>query len=37
MSVSIKPGAKAFTVIPRDPSSRATDFVKPIKAALLAA
>ena len=32
-----KPGASAFTVMPRVANSRATDFVKPIKPALLAA
>jgi len=37
MSVSMNPGAKAFTVMPREPSSLATDCVKPIKPALLAA
>ena len=37
MSVSMNPGAIAFTVIPREPSSRATDLVNPISAALLAA
>ncbi len=37
MSVSIKPGAMALTVTPREASSRATDCVKPIKPALLAA
>ena len=37
MSVSMKPGAIALTVMPREASSRATDFVKPITPALLAA
>ena len=37
MSVRTKPGATAFTVIPRDATSRAADLVKPINAALLAA
>ena len=37
MSVSINPGASAFTVMPREASSRATDLVNPISAALLAA
>ena len=37
MSVSMKPGARALAVIPREASSRATDLVKPSKAALLAA
>ena len=37
MSVSMKPGAMALTVMPRDANSRATDCVKPISPALLAA
>ncbi len=37
MSVSIKPGAIALTVTPRDANSRAHDCVKPISPALLAA
>ena len=37
MSVSMNPGAMALTVTPRDASSRATDLVKPNRAALLAA
>jgi len=37
ISVSMNPGASALHVMPRDPNSRATDFVKPINAALLAA
>ena len=37
MSVSMKPGATAFTVMPREATSRATDFVKPTIPALLAA
>ena len=37
MSVSMKPGAMALTVMPREPSSLATDLVKPMRAALLAA
>ena len=34
MSVSIKPGATEFTVIPLEPTSLASDFVKPLKPAL---
>ncbi len=37
MSVSMNPGASALTVMLRDASSRATDWVNPIKPALLAA
>ena len=37
ISVSMKPGATAFTVIVREATSRATDFVNPITPALLAA
>ena len=37
MSVSMKPGAIAFAVMPRDATSRATDLVKPMMPALLAA
>ena len=37
MSVSMKPGATAFTVMEREATSRATDFVKPMMPALLAA
>jgi hypothetical protein len=37
MSVSMKPGAIAFAVMPREATSRRTDFVKPITPALLAA
>ena len=37
MSVSMKPGATAFAVMPREATSRATDFVKPTIPALLAA
>jgi 3-oxoacyl-[acyl-carrier protein] reductase len=37
MSVSMNPGATAFTVMPREATSRATDFVKPTIPALLAA
>jgi hypothetical protein len=36
MSVSMNPGAIALAVMPRDANSRATDFVKPMSAALLA-
>ena len=35
--ISIKPGATALLVIPRDPSSLATDLVMPITPALAAA
>jgi hypothetical protein len=31
MSVSTNPGATTFAVIPRDPSSRATDRASPIR------
>ena len=37
MSVSMKPGATALTVTPREASSLARDFVMPITPALLAA
>ena len=37
MSVSMKPGATAFTVMPRDPTSRASDFEKPMMPAFAAA
>ncbi len=37
ISVSINPGATALTVIPREPTSRASDLVKPIMPALAAA
>ena len=37
MSVSMKPGAMALTVMPREANSRATDLVNPISPALLAA
>ena len=37
MSVSINPGATAFTVIPREAISSARDYVNPIRPALLAA
>ena len=37
MSVSMKPGARALTVMPREASSRARDFVRPMRPALLAA
>ena len=37
MSVSINPGAIAFTVTDRPANSLATDFVNPINPALLAA
>ncbi len=35
--VSMKPGATALTVMPREPTSFAKDFVKPIRPALAAA
>jgi hypothetical protein len=37
MSVSMKPGATQFTVMLRAPTSRASDFEKPIMPALAAA
>src|ERR1700722_10864523 len=37
ISVTMKPGATAFAVIPRDASSRATDFVNPMRPAFDAA
>ena len=37
MSVSMKPGATAFTRTLREASSRATDLVSPISPALVAA
>jgi hypothetical protein len=37
MSVAINPGATVFTVMLRLANSRASDFVKPISPALLAA
>ena len=37
MSVSTKPGATALTVMPREPTSLATDLVKPMNPALAAA
>ncbi len=37
MSVSMKPGATTFAVMPRDPISRARDLVNPIIPALAAA
>ena len=37
ISVSIKPGATALTVMPRDATSRASDLVIPMRPALLAA
>ena len=37
MSVSMKPGATAFTVMEREATSRATAFVNPMMPALLAA
>ena len=37
MSVSMKPGATTLTVMPRQPTSRASDLVKPIMPALAAA
>ena len=36
MSVAMKPGATAFTVMPAAPTSRARDPVNPLRAALLA-
>ena len=37
MSVSMKPGATALTVTPRAASSRASDLVRPMTPALVAA
>ena len=37
MSVSTKPGATTLTVMPREPSSRASERAKPIRPALEAA
>ena len=37
MSVANKPGATAFTVMPNRPTSRASERVKPIIEALVAA
>ena len=37
MSVATKPGATQFTVIPREPTSFASDLLKPIKPAFAAA
>ena len=37
MSVSMNPGATAFTVMERDATSRATERVRPTRPALLAA
>ena len=37
MSVAMNPGATTFTVMPRDPTSRATDFANPIRPAFEAA
>ena len=37
MSVSMKPGATTFTVMPREPISRASDFEKAMMPALAAA
>jgi hypothetical protein len=36
ISVSIKPGATAFTVMPNGPTSRASERVKPTSDALVA-
>lgn len=37
MSVSMKPGATTLTVMPREPTSRASDFEKPMIPAFAAA
>jgi hypothetical protein len=37
MSVAMKPGQMQFAVTPRPANSRASDFVKPMRPALLAA
>ena len=37
MSVSMSPGATTFTVMPREPTSRATDLQNPISPAFDAA
>jgi len=37
MSVSMKPGATTFAVMPREPTSRASDLVNPIIPAFAAA